>query len=52
MPKRSNSFQDLVSLIERQLAPTTALVTESAMVPETLTDKGVIKGSSLPLTLV
>jgi hypothetical protein len=32
MPKRSNSFQDLVALIERALAPVGAKITESAEV--------------------
>ncbi len=33
MPKRTNEFQDLITLIERALAPQGAKVTESAMVP-------------------
>ena len=33
MPKRSNSFQDLVTLIQEALAPLGATVTPSAMVP-------------------
>jgi len=39
MPRRTNSFQELIALIERKLAPTGAQVTESAMVPETLSGK-------------
>ena len=37
MPQRSTAFQDLIALLERQLAPVGAVVTESALVPETLT---------------
>lgn len=33
MPKRSNSFQDLVTLIQEALVPLGATVTPSAMVP-------------------
>lgn len=36
MPRRTNTFQELIELIERQLAPTGAHVINSAMVPETL----------------
>lgn len=41
MPRRSNWFQNLIAVIERQLAPTDAKVTESAMVwdPQACVDR-------------
>ena len=37
MPKRSNAFQELVALLERQLAPSGAIVYESKMLKDTRT---------------
>ena len=37
MPKRTNDFQSLIALIERQLAPEGAQVTESKLLKDILT---------------